>query len=137
MKDLLFRFASEAEAAPVVGTGEGAVCWKMSDDLTDVARTTVILLDETLDTVDPETGDPIRGTRPAEGVWYALCTSDNATAVALRSLPGFAVEFERPETEVTDWRETVTAFGLTDVNPAELRIATVSPSWAGGLYRFD
>jgi len=126
----------------VVGVGldpeNGAplVCWKMPDGQTDVARTRVMLRDESLDAIDPETGATVPGTRAAAGHWFALCTSDDATAAQLHGLPGFAVEFERPEIP-TQWRHAVTAFGLPDVDPATLLIAAVSPIWAGGRYTFD
>lgn len=142
MKDLLFRFDNEADAAPVLGSGINAetgsplVAWTMPDGGADVARTRVMLRDESLDATDPETGSHIPGARASEGAWFALCTSDDATAAALRAMPGFMVEFERPEVP-THWRATVTAFNAAAVNPAEFRIATVSPIWAGGQYVFD
>lgn len=142
MKDFLFRFDTAADAVPILGSGlnlETAaplVAWKMPDGLADIARTRVMLRDESLDAIDPETGALIPGARPSDGAWFALCTSDDAAATALRALPGFMVEFERPDTP-THWRATVTAFNAAAVNPAEFRIATVSPIWAGGQYVFD
>lgn len=135
--DQLQQFESREAAEAAFGTGrdeetgQQAAAW-------DHAGVTVLplalwLAAPELDGTDPETGDPVRGTIPAEGYWLGLASTEPGPIAAAQALPSARVTMRRPA-EPTPWRQCISWAHPIVI---EGRPVVSCTTLAGSAYLFD